>query len=63
MQILKHDEERLHPALGEQEPLCPIKRTLPALLRIERIPGAILVGNVEQRKERRQKRLKPAACR
>ena len=57
VQVLEDHEQRLLLALPEQEPLDGVEGALPALGRIERLPGGVLDGHVEQGQQGRQGRL------
>src|SRR5262249_38736483 len=57
VEILEDHEERLSLRLVEEQTLHAIERPLPALRRIERLPSRIVDADVEERQERRQRRL------
>jgi len=60
VQVLEHDDERLHRALAQEEPLDPVERALAPPRGLERLPLGIVHGHVEEPEERRQGRLERA---
>jgi hypothetical protein len=59
VEVLEHDQERLDLAFPQEEPSQGINGSLPPR-RVERLPPAILHRHVEEREERRQRRLERA---
>src|SRR3989442_2232067 len=57
LQVLKEEQEWPDLALLQHEPLAGLERPLTPLGRIERLPLAVLDGNVQERQECRQHRL------
>ena len=57
VQIFKDHEDRLPLTLPEQEVLDRVERALPALVGIERLPGGVLDGHIEQGQQGGQDRL------
>ncbi len=57
MQVLHHQQHRLHLALPQQEPLERLQRLPPALRGIEARPPGVRDRCVEQRQEHGQHRL------
>jgi hypothetical protein len=54
VEILEHDEERLHLAFPEEQPLDAIERVLTTLRRLQVLPLGILNGDVQEPEEGRQ---------
>ena len=57
VEVFDDEEERLRPGLAQEHPLCVVDRALPTGRRVERQPGTVVDGHVEQGQERRQRRL------
>jgi hypothetical protein len=54
VQVLDEQQERLDPALPEQQPLHAVQRPLPALRGIEPPPRLLLHRDFQEREQRRQ---------
>ena len=68
VEVLEDQQQRLHLALAQQQPLDGVEGALAALRRVERLPRGILDRHVEKRQQGRQRRLQGvgrgrAACR
>ena len=60
VEVLEHDQERLDLALPQEEPAQGVDGPLPPRGRVQRLPPAVLHRHVEEREERRQRRLERA---
>jgi hypothetical protein len=60
VEVLEHQQEGLDLALSQEEPLQGVVRALPALGWVENLPPPVFHRDVEQREERRQRRLEGA---
>jgi hypothetical protein len=60
VEVLEDQEEGLLARFSQQQPLDPVEGELAALARVERAPRGIVDRHVEQRQQRRQRRLQPA---
>ena len=57
MKVFDHEHDGLHLRLAQKEALDGVERPLPALTRIQRFPGGVVDGDVQQREDRCQARL------
>src|SRR5262245_14044871 len=60
VEILEHDDERLHLTFAQQQTLDGFERSLPALRRIEAVPAVIVDRGVEKSEQRRERWLQGA---
>jgi hypothetical protein len=60
MEILKHKQQGLNAALGQQQASEGVERPLPALTRVTRMPSGVLDTDLEERKEGSEARFEGA---
>ena len=54
VQVLKHQEQRLHLAFAQQHALEPVERALAALRRVEVQKGTVVRQRLQERQQRRE---------